>query len=123
VKFAYPKSARLRTRRQFQRITQGVAHKDYTRYAGSCIVIEARRSPSETTPNTSLFPTRLGITATRHYGGAVARNRFKRIVREAFRLTRLQLKEGLDLNVKPRHLAHTATTQDIIREFIQFLGV
>jgi len=62
--------------------------------------------------------TRLGITVTKRYGIAPSRNRFKRIVREAFRLCRHQLPSGLDLNVKPRHQATTATTQDIIKDLM-----
>ena len=45
---------------------------------------------------------RLGISASRRLGGAVVRNRWKRLLREAFRLTRPRLPEGLDLIVIPR---------------------
>jgi len=65
---------------------------------------------------------RLGITASRHYGIAVERNRFKRIVREAFRLSQHQLQTGLDINVKPRPAAHKAKTADIIVELISIVG-
>ena len=44
---------------------------------------------------------RLGISASRRIGGAVVRNRWKRLLREAFRLTRPQLPEGIDLIVIP----------------------
>ena len=45
---------------------------------------------------------RIGISASRRIGGAVVRNRWKRLLREAFRLTRSQLPEGIDLIVVPR---------------------
>ena len=45
---------------------------------------------------------RLGISASRRLGGAVVRNRWKRLLREAFRLTCSQLPEGIDLIVIPR---------------------
>ena len=45
---------------------------------------------------------RLGISASRRIGGAVVRNRWKRLLREAFRRTRLQLPAGIDLIVIPR---------------------
>ena len=52
-------------------------------------------------PNGLAYP-RLGVSASRRLGGAIVRNRWKRLVREAFRLTRHQLPEGIDLVVVPR---------------------
>lgn len=107
--YSYPKLVRLRTRRQFQRM----AHQS-TRHVGNWMIIDARQN------NNSL--TKLGITATKRYGKSTIRNRFKRIVREAFRLCRHKLKAGVDLHVKPRNLAHSAKMQDVLGEFIQFFG-
>ena len=45
---------------------------------------------------------RLGLAVSRAIGNAVARNRWKRLLREAFRLERLELPAGLDLVVRPR---------------------
>jgi ribonuclease P protein component len=45
---------------------------------------------------------RLGISASRRLGGAVLRNRWKRLLREAFRLSRAELPPGMDLIVVPR---------------------
>jgi ribonuclease P protein component len=61
---------------------------------------------------------RLGITASRHYGNSPERNRFKRIVREAFRLQRSQLPVGYDLNVKPRSYAKEASMQAVQAELL-----
>lgn len=107
--FSFPKSVRLRTRRQFQRVAQ-----QPTRLVGHCLIIESRQSK---------FPElKLGITVTRHFGNAVVRNRFKRIVREAFRLCRHQLVQSLDIIVKPRQPAHTAKPADIQAELLKFLS-
>jgi ribonuclease P protein component len=45
---------------------------------------------------------RLGLSVSRKVGKAVVRNRWKRLIREAFRLSRPALPEGLDLIVIPR---------------------
>jgi ribonuclease P protein component len=45
---------------------------------------------------------RLGLSVSRKVGNAVVRNRWKRLVREAFRLDREHLPRGVDLVVIPR---------------------
>ncbi len=45
---------------------------------------------------------RLGLSVSRKVGGAVQRNRWKRLIREAFRTHRPELPVGLDLVVIPR---------------------
>jgi ribonuclease P protein component len=48
------------------------------------------------------LPARLGITATRKFGGAVSRNRAKRLIREAFRLSPDVVPNGMDVVVIPK---------------------
>ncbi len=50
----------------------------------------------------SLTHPRLGLSVSRKVGGAVVRNRWKRLLREAFRTSRSRLPLGLDLIAIPR---------------------
>ena len=59
---------------------------------------------------------RLGLSVSRKVGKAVVRNRWKRLIREAFRLTREKLPQGLDLIVIPR-----AGTEPELRGLMQSL--
>jgi ribonuclease P protein component len=46
--------------------------------------------------------TRVGLSVSRKYGGAVQRNRLRRLYREAFRLSKEQIPVGMDLVLIPR---------------------
>jgi ribonuclease P protein component len=62
--------------------------------AGSGLIIYAREN--------GLAYTRVGFSVSRKYGGAVQRNRLRRLYREAFRLSKETLPTGLDLVLIPR---------------------
>ena len=49
-----------------------------------------------------LSKTRLGLSVSRKVGNAVVRNRWKRLVREAFRLAQRELPAGWDLVFRPK---------------------
>lgn len=103
-KFSFPKAVRLRKRGQYQRVARSAQKR-----VGHWIAVDTLAKGQ--------YGTRMGILVTKKFGGAVERNRFKRIVREAFRLMRHLLPPGFDLVVKPRTDALKATSQDIQDDF------
>ena len=56
----------------------------------------------------------LGITVSKRYGKAHSRNRFKRVVREAFRHLAPSLPHDLEIHVVPRGKA----SQGVSRAFV-----
>ncbi len=64
---------------------------------------------------------RIGITASKKIGGAVERNRAKRVIREAYRLTdrELGVKRGFIIVVAARERSAVCKMQDVKRD-LQF---
>jgi ribonuclease P protein component len=104
----FPKRLKLKKRVEFKKI-----FRQGQRLVGRYICIDWFVSDRS--------ETRLGITASRRYGPAHERNRFKRLVREAFRLSRMDLPNGLDLNVAPRQYARSAPFAAIQGELVSLL--
>lgn len=105
---AYAKANRLLTSRDFRTVRKGKS------LVGKRLVLEV--APSSTGRS------RLGLAASRRYGNACKRNRFKRLVREAFRQLLPDLKENLDIVVRPRKLALGASCAKIVAEMRELLG-
>jgi ribonuclease P protein component len=80
---------RLRKQADFDRVYQARA------YAADDVLIVNGCS-------NELARSRLGLGVGAIVGNAVTRNRWKRIIREAFRLTREQIPLGLDFVVRPQ---------------------
>jgi ribonuclease P protein component len=105
--FTFCKSDRLLKRREFVSFS-GKSHQ----YFGTSIIIQWRK--------TGTAKVRLGITAPKKFGSAVRRNRFKRLVREAFRLFKEKPLIGLDLNIHPRRGAECVTLSCLLEDFAKF---
>ena len=86
---------------------------------GTVVLYVAKRS-------TGSGPARAGLVVSRKVGGAVARNRAKRLLREALRLEGRQLPEGLDLVVVARPSVAGASYREIagdIRDLLNAAGL
>lgn len=100
----FPKSARLRRRGEFLRVQDG-GRKIHT---DSFLVFVL--------PQSEPGPTRVGVTASRKLGGAVRRNRVKRLVREAFRRHKLLFPAGLDVVFIAKKNAVEVDYEQVVRE-------
>lgn len=85
----FQKSDRLLTSAEFQHVYETGTHAA----DDTLVVIVSRNSGDHS---------RLGLAVSRKAGNAVIRNRWKRRIREAFRITRNDFPTGLDVVVRPR---------------------
>jgi ribonuclease P protein component len=108
LNFCFPKASRLRFSKQYR-----LVNKQGEQRGGRLIQIQVRRGYCS--------DRKLGITVSRRYGKAIVRNRFKRLVREAFRLSQHDLPSHIHVNVRPFLLAKEAQMQDIRQELITLL--
>jgi ribonuclease P protein component len=88
----FRRQQRMRTSAEFQRV-----YRARTTAADEVMVVYGL-------PNDGPL-TRLGLSVSRKVGNAVVRNRWKRVVREAFRLHAMRLPPQLDLVIVPRRSA------------------
>jgi ribonuclease P protein component len=84
------------------------------RLVGKCLCVDLRPSPA------TKLNSRLGITASGKYGSSVERNRFKRLIREAFRTLRHEW-PLLEIHIVPRQFAKSAKFCDIANDLTQLL--
>ncbi len=99
---------RLRKNEQFRKV-----FKSGKVFVGDKMVVYALEN--------ALSYSRVGITVSRKLGGAVERNKLKRIVREAWRAREGQLRKGFDLVLVPRMKAKTGSFREIADELQQLL--
>ena len=106
-RFTFRKAEHLRSPLDFQRV-----------YARRCAASDAWLLVQVC--GNGLTHCRLGLSVSRKYGNAVARNRLRRLYREAFRLSKHELPEGLDLVLIPR--STNEPTLDVVQKSLKTLA-
>ena len=101
---SFPKNKRLRKRIEFLHVNQ-VGRKHHTPHF---LIFVARQD---------LPQARVGITVSRKIGGAVQRNRVKRLVREYFRLNFYCFAEHVAVSVIAKRGADQLDWSQVSREF------
>ncbi len=115
AEFRFPEHCRLKKTAEFQQVYQ------YQQRAGDQHLLVFAR------PNSLEWP-RIGLSVSRKQGNAVLRNRKKRLLREAFRLSRHHLPTGYDLVLIPRAGVDSSLTdyqkslKYLVRKLVQRLA-
>lgn len=106
-RLTFSKQSRLLKRHDFQKI-----YKHGKRYSGQWIIVQFI--------NGNVKRPRLGITVSKKYGKSHERFRFKRVVREAFRLSTPFFPTSLEMNISPKNPFAPLTTPDILNDLLYF---
>jgi len=105
-RYTFPAHLRLKRAAEFERC---FAHKVST--ADEVLIVYGY-------PSQLPYP-RLGCVVSRKWGKAVRRNRLKRLLREAFRLSQHELPAGIDYVVLPRLTAEVPSLEAIRRSLLR----
>jgi ribonuclease P protein component len=105
-----PRTARIKAARDFARV-----RRDGGRLALGCLIANWRRLPSDSC-------SRLGVITSSRIGGAVDRNRARRLLRESFRMHQHQLAHPLDLVLVARRSIVGKGFTEVESDFLTSLG-
>jgi len=103
----FPKSARLLKSHEYRTVRQHGVQR-----VGKYIIVQIIANSNS--------DKKLGISAPKQFGKAHVRNKFKRRIREIFRLSKTS--SSYIIHVKPRPFAKAATFQQISDELNAFLS-
>ncbi len=103
---SFPQSVRLKTPAQFKAVY------DRKRSASDGVLVVYAAANALPHP-------RVGLSVSRKVGNAVVRNRWKRLLREAFRLHRHTLPTGLDFILIPRSGQMEPTLDGVVASLVK----
>ncbi len=108
-RLAFPRSSRLKLRGEFAR-----AKAEGRRLVCGCLIANVLpRLPGQ--------PSRLGVVTSRKIGGAVARSRARRLMRECFRLHQRDLARPVDLVLVARSSITGKKMADVEKDLMRVL--
>ncbi len=110
---SFPKSQHLLRPSQFQRV-----YDNGRRYHGSLAVAHVLPAPDQ--------PRVIGIVTSRKVGNAVARNRARRLIREAYRLNQHQLQGHVQIVMVARNSINGKKRHDVeacLRDLFRSAGL
>jgi ribonuclease P protein component len=116
-KSAFPRSARLLRHADFERVYK----QGRRQFSASMTVFYWQRQDLAFAGKKSapLPGLRVGFTVSRALGGAVQRNRMKRRLREAVRLTQPSLATNADVVINPKKVLLTVEFESVLKEVRQ----
>jgi len=109
-RLGFARSQRLKHGRDFARTRQ-----EGQRAVLGCLIANWRRLPADAT-------TRLGVVTSKKIGGAVVRNRARRLMREAFRMHQRELTQPVDLVLVARQSIVGRGLADVEKDFLATMG-
>jgi ribonuclease P protein component len=109
TRLRFGRASRIKQARDFGRL-----RRDGDRLVSGCLVANWRRLPTGSV-------SRLGVITSGKIGGAVARNRARRLLRESFRLHQRELAQPVDLVLVARASIATKAFAGVEKDFLQAL--
>ena len=109
-RLGFARSQRLKQGRDFAR-----ARQEGQRVVLGCLIANWRRLPADAT-------TRLGVVTSKKIGGAVVRNRARRLMREAFRVHQGELTQPVDLVLVARQSIAGRGLAEVEKDFLATMG-
>ncbi len=104
--FSFPQTVRLKTPAEFQAV-----YDRKRSVSDALMVIYAKENARSLR--------RVGLSVSKKIGNAVARNRCKRLFREAYRLSQHELPVGVDLIMIPRNVPREPTVAELSESLVK----
>ncbi|NGX62800.1 MAG: Ribonuclease P protein component [Candidatus Anoxychlamydiales bacterium] len=110
LNFSFPKKLKIRKKLEYKSL-----YKSCIRLKGSNIYLDYRF-------NEKLELPRIGITISSKTAKAHLRNKFKRIIKEIFRLNRHKLNKSLEIHILAKSMSQDMTYIELEKDFLNLMN-